>query len=50
MFAFRRALPGNAVQVTVNLSGQPQRTTLAGAAATLAPWDYRIEVKEAAAR
>jgi len=47
VFAFRRALPGNAVQVTVNVSGQSQRYTMAGGPEqTLAPWDYRIEVKQ----
>ncbi len=44
VFAFRRALGGNAVQVTVNVSGSAQRYRLAGGAAgKLAAWDYRIE-------
>jgi glycosidase len=51
VFAFRRALPGNAVQVTVNVSGKSQRITLPGGAAeTLAPWDYRIDVQKSKAQ
>jgi len=47
VFAFRRALPGNAVQVTVNLSGQAQRYTLAGGAEkNLEPWDFVIDVQQ----
>ena len=49
VFAFRRALPGNAVQVTVNLSNQAQRYTLPGAKAqSLAAWDYRIDAPKSA--
>ena len=45
VFAFRREKDGNAVGVTVNLSGVKQQYTLPGNAAkrTLAAWDYRIE-------
>ena len=45
VFAFRREKDGNAVGVTVNLSGVKQQYTQPGNAAkrTLAAWDYRIE-------
>ncbi|MFL6658249.1 MAG: alpha-amylase family glycosyl hydrolase [Massilia sp.] len=44
VFAFQRHVPGNTVKVTVNLSGQPQSYTLAGApAATLAAWSWDIK-------
>lgn len=44
VFAFRRSLGGNSVQVTVNVSNAPQRYTLPGAKArTLDAWDYRID-------
>lgn len=45
VFAFRRAKDGDAVTVTVNLSGEAQRYSLPGqgGAQTLAGWDYRIE-------
>lgn len=45
VFAFRRAKDGNTVTVAVNLSGAPQRYTLAGQSGTLtlAGWDYRID-------
>ena len=44
VFAFRRAMGSNAVQVTVNLSNATQRYTLPGAkAAQLGAWEYRID-------
>jgi len=49
VFAFRRQMEGNVVQVTVNLSNQQQAYALAGAQPAqskkldLAPWAYRIE-------
>jgi hypothetical protein len=44
VFAFRRALKGNSVQVVVNVSGDAQRYTLPGGKAqTLAAWDYRVD-------
>jgi glycosidase len=44
VFAFRRVLQGNSVQVTVNVSNDAQRFTLPGSKPqTLAAWDYRID-------
>jgi hypothetical protein len=44
VFAFRRSLSGNSVQVTVNVSNDAQRFTLPGGKPqTLAAWDYRID-------
>jgi hypothetical protein len=44
VFAFKRLLPGNAVQVTVNLSNEVQRYTLPGAKGQQLPaWEYRID-------
>jgi glycosidase len=46
VFAFRRTLAGNSVQVTVNVSNDAQRYTLPGGKAqTLAAWDYRIDAR-----
>lgn len=45
VFAFRRALPDNAVTVAVNLSNAEQRYALPGGAEeTLSPWGYRIGI------
>lgn len=44
VLAFARVLDGDAVTVVVNLSGQPQRYTLAGAAEhALAAWHWRVD-------
>jgi glycosidase len=46
VFAFRRALAGNTVDVAVNLSKRAQRYTLPGhKAATLAAWQWQIDAK-----
>ena len=44
VFAYKRQLGTNVVQVAVNVSGEKQTYTLPGArAATLPAWDYRID-------
>jgi hypothetical protein len=44
VFAFRRTLKVNSVQVTVNVSNEAQRFSLPGGKQqTLAAWDYRID-------
>jgi glycosidase len=44
VFAFKRVLAGNAVQVTVNLSNEVQRYALPGTKGQQLPaWDYRID-------
>jgi hypothetical protein len=42
VFAFRRALPGDAVTVVVNVSAQEQGFTLNGRAEKLAAWRWTV--------
>jgi glycosidase len=45
VFAFRRQVDGNSVEVVVNVSPVPQRYTVAGRPAQLSAWSWRIETK-----